>query len=147
MVQQREIGWRDMFSFQGQWSMTPLTEAHLAEFYCSDKRAEWIAAIVYGGEVGVGLELSAWSLLGEGCSSTDFLQFSTSESLSAILHVRGVRAFTMWEMGITERTFCKNMRVSSNVLAVYSTCRCKSYCDGIDIDLQTSQTRIDRSLF
>lgn len=38
--------------------MTPLTEAHLAEFYCSDKRAEWDAAIVYGGEVGVGLELS-----------------------------------------------------------------------------------------
>lgn len=30
-----------------------------------------------------------------------------SESLSAILYVRGVRASsTMWEMGITERTFC-----------------------------------------
>ena len=28
-----------------------------------------------GGEVGVGFELSAWSLLGEGCSSTDFPLF------------------------------------------------------------------------
>ena len=53
---QREIGWRDMFSFPG--SMTPLTEAlTLAESYCSDKRAEWDAAY-YGMEVKLGLGLS-----------------------------------------------------------------------------------------
>ena len=59
--------------------MTPLTEAQLAATIAATKGPSEYAASSYGSiggcEVGVGFELSAWSLLGEGCSSTDFPLF------------------------------------------------------------------------
>ena len=95
---QREIGWRDKFNVPG--SMTPLTEeAQLADSIAATKGPsgecssiiplDWEAS--RGGEVGVGFELRAWLLLGEGCSSKDFPLLSPqSESLSAVMHVSGV---------------------------------------------------------
>ena len=95
---QREIGWRDKFNVPG--SMTPLTEeAQLADSIAATKGPsgecssiiplDWEAS--RGGEVGVGFELRAWLLLGEGCSSKHFPLLSPhSESLSAVMHVSGV---------------------------------------------------------
>ena len=75
--------------------MTPLTEAQLAATIAATKGPSEYAASSYGsiggGEVGVGFELRAWLLLGEGCSSKDFPLLSPqSESLSAVMHVSGV---------------------------------------------------------
>ena len=97
----REIGWRDMFSFHRVNDAAGRKKklgGQLADSIAATKGPSWICSIIplnggpsRGGEVGVGFELRAWLLLGEGCSSKDFPLLSPqSESLSAVMHVSGV---------------------------------------------------------